>query len=30
MKQLPPEINPLLAFMEELIRFDGSSRKVIS
>jgi len=29
LKQLPPEVSPVLAFMEELMRFEGSSRDVV-
>jgi hypothetical protein len=28
-KSLPPEVGPALAFLEELMRFEGSSRDVI-
>jgi len=28
-KSLPPEVSPLLAYLEELVRFEGSSRDVI-
>lgn len=28
-KSLPPEVSPLLAYLEELMRFEGSSRDVI-
>lgn len=28
-KALPPEASPVLAFLEELMRFDGSSRDVV-
>ena len=27
---MPPEAGPLLAFLDELMRFDGSSREVIT
>jgi len=30
MKVMPPEAGPLLAFLEELMRFDVSSREVIT
>ena len=29
MKALPPEVSPILAYLEELMRFEGSSRDVI-
>jgi len=30
MKALPPEVSPLLTYLEELMRFEGSSRDVIT
>lgn len=30
MKTLPPEVSPILCFLEEVMRFEGSSRDVIS
>lgn len=30
MKSLPPEVSPLLCYLEELMRFEGSTRDVIS
>ena len=29
LKQLPPEMSPILCFMEELMRFEGKSRDVV-
>ena len=30
LKQLPPEMSPMLCFLEELMRFEGKSRDVIT